>query len=64
MDDATKKKECGERLYEGGRLKAICTQECFTEHSHSDYTASEAITAGVARKRRLRIVDVDENPIK
>jgi hypothetical protein len=55
----SEKKECQEKLYEGGKLVAICTQERFTEHSHHDHTASEAVAAGLARKRRLLIVDVE-----
>lgn len=56
---ASEKKECGDKLYEGGKLVAICTQERFTEHSHHDHTASEAVAAGLAKRRRLLIVDVD-----
>jgi len=56
---ATGKKECGDKLYEGGKVVAVCTQERFTEHCHSDRTATEALAAGLAKKRRLLIVDVE-----
>lgn len=53
------KQECGDKLYENGKLVAVCTQERFTEHSHHDYTASGAVAAGLAKQRKLLIVDVE-----
>lgn len=40
---------CGERLYLGGNLHAVCTQPGGTEHSHNDMDAQQAIDAGLAR---------------
>lgn len=40
---------CAEKLYEDGRLIAICMQPRGTEHDHSNRTALEAIRDGVAR---------------
>lgn len=54
------KKECGDKLYENGKAVAVCTRERFTEHSHHDHTASAAIAAGLAKPRKLIIIDVTE----
>jgi hypothetical protein len=46
---ATPANICGKALFEGGIAMAVCTHTHFTEHNHSDHTASEAIAAGIAR---------------
>jgi hypothetical protein len=41
--------ECGEILWTNGLADTACTVERGTEHSHSDYTPTDAIAAGIAR---------------